>query len=114
MAITEGQRHHLFQRLEEVLGTEEATTLMEHLPPVGWADVATKADLDHQRALTKADLDGARTDLKGDIDQLRGELDLKLEATIGRGLREQTRTLLIANLGYVTAFGSFVLAAAKL
>lgn len=38
MAITEGHRHQLHRRLEEVLGAEEATTLMEHLPPVGWAE----------------------------------------------------------------------------
>ena len=47
MAITERNRHQLYQRLEEVLGREEAAVLMEHLPPVGWADVATKRDLDH-------------------------------------------------------------------
>ena len=47
MAITEDARHRLYQRLEEVLGPEEAATLMEHLPPVGWADVATTRDLDN-------------------------------------------------------------------
>ena len=46
MAISEESRHHLYQRLEEVLGPAEATVLMEHLPPVGWAHVATKRDLD--------------------------------------------------------------------
>ena len=46
MAISEESRHHLYQRLEQVLGAAEATVLMEHLPPVGWADVATKRDLD--------------------------------------------------------------------
>jgi hypothetical protein len=46
MAISEESRHHLYIRLEEILGAEEATTLMEYLPPGGWADVATKRDLD--------------------------------------------------------------------
>src|SRR2546428_6175236 len=46
MTISEESRHRLYLRLEEVLGPEEASVLMEHLPPVGWADVATKRDLD--------------------------------------------------------------------
>lgn len=46
MAVTEKQRHDLFTRIEETLGPEHATTMMELLPPVGWADVATKRDLD--------------------------------------------------------------------
>ena len=46
MAVSEESRHRLYQRLEEVLGPKEATVLMEHLPPLGWADVATKRDLD--------------------------------------------------------------------
>jgi hypothetical protein len=45
MDITNERRHHLYVKLEEVLAEEEATTMMDHLPPVGWGDVATKADL---------------------------------------------------------------------
>jgi hypothetical protein len=46
MSISEQSRHQLYQRLEEILGPGPAATLMEHLPPVGWADVATKRDLE--------------------------------------------------------------------
>jgi hypothetical protein len=45
MAISEESRHQLHSKLDEVLGPAEAATLMAHLPPVGWADVATKRDL---------------------------------------------------------------------
>ena len=46
MVIDESSRHGMFSRLQEVLGKEHAAVLMEHLPPVGWADVATKRDLE--------------------------------------------------------------------
>lgn len=59
MAISEESRHHLYQHLDEVLGPEDATTLMEHLPPVGWADVATKRDLEMLELKFKADLANA-------------------------------------------------------
>lgn len=46
MSITNEDRYHLQERATEVLGTKEGAPLMELLPPVGWADVATKRDLD--------------------------------------------------------------------
>jgi hypothetical protein len=46
MAIDERQRHGLYQKLEATIGDEHADTLMSMLPPVGWADVATKQDLE--------------------------------------------------------------------
>lgn len=46
MTVSEGARHELFQELEQVLGRDKATTLMEMRPPAGWADVARTRDLD--------------------------------------------------------------------
>ena len=45
MVIDERNRHELYQRLGQTIGEEATATLMSYLPPVGWADVATKADL---------------------------------------------------------------------
>lgn len=47
MAVTERTRHELHEALVELMGRTHTATLMEHLPPTGWGDVATKADLDH-------------------------------------------------------------------
>jgi hypothetical protein len=43
--IDERARHELFVAVEDTLGRDHADTLMSLLPPVGWADVATKHDL---------------------------------------------------------------------
>ena len=71
MVLDERSRHAMFTRLQEVLGEEQATVLMEHLPPVGWADVATKHDIDALRVATKHDIDTLRVATKHDIDTLR-------------------------------------------
>ena len=57
MSISEADRHQLIRLLSEAITPKGAALLMEHLPPVGWADVATKRDLDVLAALTKRDLD---------------------------------------------------------
>jgi hypothetical protein len=46
MTVGERARHQLFVRLEQVLGAEEATTLMETLPPVAHGELVTKEYLD--------------------------------------------------------------------
>ena len=95
MAISEESRHELYQRLEQVLGAKQAATLMEHLPPVGWADVATRRDLEALEAR-----------LTGLMDRRFGEMQ--------RQAAEWSRTVIYANLGAVLATASLAFAAAKL
>ena len=45
VGVTEYQRHQLFTWLEEQMGQERATTMMDMLPATGFADLATKQDL---------------------------------------------------------------------
>jgi hypothetical protein len=45
MAVDEARRHELHAAARRTLGESPGDTLMELLPPVGWADVATKHDL---------------------------------------------------------------------
>ena len=52
MTVDEARRHSLGVKAREVFGVGDGETLMEMLPPVGWADVATKHDL----ALLRAEL----------------------------------------------------------
>ncbi|MDJ0767142.1 MAG: hypothetical protein QNJ12_00050 [Ilumatobacter sp.] len=46
MTVDDRTRLNLHRKLEAVLGHDDADTLMAHLPPVTWQDVATKADVD--------------------------------------------------------------------
>ncbi len=87
MTITERNRHQLYLRLEAVLGTEEATTLMEHLPPVGWADVATKADLHALEARLELRLDS---------------LEHRVRADFQRDLRTTMLAVLVGNAAVVS------------
>jgi hypothetical protein len=106
---TEEKRHRLYMRLGDVLGDEEAATLMEQLPPVGigWADVARRDEV-----ATKADLEQLRGEVKADLAELRGEIKAQggeLRAEFHNALRMQFYAILAAMAGQ----GALVLAAAK-
>lgn len=76
MSITEASRFQLRTAIGQILSEEAADTLMELLPPVGWADVATKTDLQHLRDELKADIQA---------------LQLSFETTLEKRLHEQTK-----------------------
>jgi hypothetical protein len=113
MTISEETRHHLYLRLEAVLGAEEAATLMEHLPPVGWADVATKRDLDALAVAVKHEIEGTRRDIEGLAEGTRRDiegLEMKFNARLERELRLMTWRLVTV----VIAVGSLVIAGVRL
>lgn len=76
MPITDKQRFDLHAALRRVLGEELGDVMIEHLPPVGWADVALSRDI---------------VAVRGDIDSLRRDVDdLKNDV---RALKSDVRTL---------------------
>lgn len=117
-------RTELHHALDTAVGDDNADTLMSYLPPVGWADVATRHDLDTTVALLRAELHteiaGLRDQLHTEIAGLRhemadrfGAVDQRLEEQgthLERALRSQTRWLLSA----IVAVAGALLAAAQL
>jgi hypothetical protein len=88
MAVDERGRLALADAAKRALGDDAGITLMELLPPVGWADVATRQDL----MVLRGDLDVVREDLRdlraefgglreefgelrGDVGELRSDFD---------------------------------------
>ena len=59
MPVDDRTRLNLHRKLEAALGEEEADTLMAHLPPVTWSDVATKDDLRTLETVLTSRVDGA-------------------------------------------------------
>jgi hypothetical protein len=74
MAVDEAARHQLYTTLEATLGPEPTSTLMSLLPPVGWADVATKQDLASLENALRAEMADLRTELHKEIGGLRTEI----------------------------------------
>ena len=117
MTISEQSRHAMYVRLEGALGQEAALILMEHLPPVGWADVATKRDLDHLHVLTRADIDQLGAELRAETAQLgtdlRGEMSLFSERMFDR-MTTQTRTLVLSVLGSALSVAALTMTAVRI
>jgi len=92
--ITETARHDMLIALESAIGKEAAMTMADHLPPVGWADVATKHDIDIVRL---------------DMIALESRITTKVELLLERKLGETQRVLFFAILGAFVANTGIVL-----
>ncbi|CAB4368228.1 MAG: hypothetical protein F2916_05495 [Actinobacteria bacterium] len=106
MSITEASKFQLRTAMGQILSEEAADTLMELLPPVGWADVATKTDIQHLRD----EMQHLRDELKGDMHALQ----LRFEATLEKRLHEQTKWLITTMIAMNTVMLAASVALSKL
>ena len=103
MSITDRQRLKLLRTLETVIGPEDASTLMDHLPPVTWANVATtdhvsvvgdqttKALRGEMQVLStqlRSEMHTLATELRGEMNELRVELRSEM-AVLANQLRSE-------------------------
>jgi hypothetical protein len=107
--LSDHDRRQLFVALEESLGHGPAGTLMELLPPVGWADVARQSDI----TAIRGELKGEMAELRGEVAELRGELKAEIAELRGE-VRSQLPRLVAANIGSMMGIAGLVFAIAKL
>jgi hypothetical protein len=120
MVVDERSRHELYRRLEEVLGPDAATTLIEHLPPVGWADVATRHDLagleqrmDLRFERVEERFERVEERIKAAMSELRATFEHELRAqsgAFGHELRAQTTTMVFALVSVVLTMAALAFA----
>lgn len=108
MPVDDQTRMKLHRKLEAVLGAEEANTLMAHLPPVTWHDVATKDDL---RALESV----LRSDLRAEfarVDAQFARVDAQfagVRTEMHKAMVEQTRWI----VGFICGWSAVVVTIAR-
>ena len=123
--VSDQDRRELYGALERQLGGGPAATMMELLPPVGWADVARQSDVVALRG-EMSQLRGEMGELRGEIGELRGEMgelrgELKGELAEVRGelsklsarIDGQIPRFIWANVPVVASVAGLVLAVAK-
>jgi DNA anti-recombination protein RmuC len=74
VTITDTKRFELHQYLRTQMETDMADTLMDHLPPAGWSDLARTGDVSAVRIELKSEIQTVRAELKAEIAELRTEL----------------------------------------
>lgn len=110
MAVSEGQRHQLYVVAESVFGTEGAATMMELLPPTGWADVARKNDMDRLEVTLKGEMGSLEARLSERIDSMGNHL----RAEFYKSQESQLRLIIFSMVTCMSLVATLAFGAAKL
>ena len=117
MPVDDRTRLNLHRKLEAVLGSEEADTLMAHLPPVTWDEVATKDDLDTLGTTMRAEMRVLGTELRTEMHTMGTELRTEMQvgfATLRAELIEGTNRQIKWMVTFAAAWTTVLVAAVRL
>jgi hypothetical protein len=114
---SEAERFTLHQTLRSLMPEAVADTLMAHLPPAGWSDVARTSDIDAVRAeidAIRAEIDALRTDMKERFEKVDKRFDKiderfdRMEARFDElaSMKRYVITTSIAIIATIIAMGS--------
>ena len=87
MAMSETMRLKILDKLASMIGEEEATQLMENVPPFDWHEIATKDDLAALKEWAEAKFDAQSASIAAEFTAVRGDFAEKigeLHQLIGR------------------------------
>ena len=120
--VSDEDRRELHDALERGLGAGPAATMMELLPPVGWADLARRSDLVAVRGEIVevrgevAEVRDEVAEIRGEIVEVRGEIAKVGGEIAGLSARidGQIPKFIWANVPIMASIAGLVLAAAKL
>ena len=108
MLVDETKRLALLSRLSEVLGDEEARTLIECLPPVRWEQLATKDDVNASEDRIRAEMGAGFDSLRGEMAEHRGEM-AEHRGEIALQMAKMTRTMVFIMSGFMlTIWGTML------
>jgi hypothetical protein len=86
MGVDERSRLQLAEAAKRLLGADEGITLMELLPPVGWADVATRHDLQELERRIDLRFDATEHKILGAMEREMQKLTWRLFAIYGASM----------------------------
>ena len=84
MTSTDNDRRILHSAFERACGPRPAEILMEHLPPAGWRDLATKSDVESASLLLRTELvSGMEKGFRSQTWKMIGAIVASQSTTIG-------------------------------
>lgn len=81
--------------------TDMADTLMDHLPPAGWTDLARTNDIISSQLVLRGEIAELQAELKGDIAHLRADMVDRFSA--------QTRWFVVFSLTNVVSMVALII-----